>query len=381
MAGPTLPTIKRLFAKSGNRCAFPRCTIRVVEGNTIVADICHICAASPLGPRYNPQQTDAERHAFENLILLCVVHHRIVDDEPEKYTAPGLLDMKRIHEASATSVPQDTVDKTANLLVEKSTAEEAANNMPMEQVTAPAPPTDIALRQGFLARAAALHRDRVAQIVANNGYIADLEGGRLIFHIVPVASLDIQQSPSFGEISRNPNWFPPVAGAARDSRVDFDGVLMGSNGEGLSKAQRAYTHVTRAGVVEVVVSSLARGYDGDLVMLPQVQAMLIKYVRIYLAALARVGLNSAAVMCASLTGVNHMRFLHDFIANVIPEDIPGPRLTREQFTFAESWIETAPVSIIESGRALRPTLDHMANAAGLVTSPYFDSDGNYELTP
>jgi hypothetical protein len=56
VSSPSLPTIKKLFAKSGDRCAFPECAVHVVEGNTIVADICHISAASALGPRYDPNR-------------------------------------------------------------------------------------------------------------------------------------------------------------------------------------------------------------------------------------------------------------------------------------------------------------------------------------
>ncbi|PQJ29659.1 hypothetical protein BSZ32_14950 [Rubritalea profundi] len=47
------------------------------EGNN--ADICHIEALSPGGPRYNPDSSDEERNAFPNLMLLCKTHHGIID--------------------------------------------------------------------------------------------------------------------------------------------------------------------------------------------------------------------------------------------------------------------------------------------------------------
>ena len=34
---PTDATIKRLFARSGNRCAFPKCPVEIVQGDTLVA--------------------------------------------------------------------------------------------------------------------------------------------------------------------------------------------------------------------------------------------------------------------------------------------------------------------------------------------------------
>jgi len=381
VTSPSLPTIKKLFAKSGDRCAFPECAVHVVEGNTIIADICHIRAASALGPRYDPTQSDAERHAFDNLILLCANHHRIIDDDPEKYRVAALIQMKRAHEATATTLAADTVDRAVALLVQKETVNEAANTVPAV-AGPPAPATiEAAQKQALMARACAFHRDRLGLIVANHGAVADLGDGRLVFHVIPVVSLDIQQSPGFAELSQNPRWFPPVAGAPRDSNISFDGLLVGSNGEGLRQPQRAYTHITRAGIVEVVASSLARGYDGNLIMLPQVQAMLIKYVAIYTNALNKVGIAPPLVVCASLSGVNNMRLLHDFIANAIAEDIPGPRLNRSEYTFVETWLDAAPRSIPDAARRLKLTLDHMANAAGLMTSPYFDENGDYTLMP
>jgi hypothetical protein len=381
VATPTLQTIKKLFAKSGNRCAFPQCQVHVVEGNTIVADICHICAASPLGPRYDPKQSEAQRYAFDNLILFCANHHRIVDDEPGKFGVGMLVQMKQVHEATATAITPESVERMAMLLVEKSMPEPAAEAPPAPATHSSTPGLNATQKQLILSRAAMIHRDRLARIVGNDGVIADLGGGRLVFHLIPVAALDIPQSTAFAELSRNPNWFPPVAGAARDWKVDFDGLVTGSNADGLIKPQRAYTYVSRAGIVEAVVSSLARGYDSDLIMLPQVQAMLIKYVPIYANALHKAGLSFPAVACASLTGVNKMRLLHDFVGNAFPEDIPGSRLTRDQFTFAESYLKTVPDSIRNAAGQLRNTLDHMANAAGLPTSPYFDPDGSYTLTP
>lgn len=99
VTGPTLVTMKRLFALSRNRCAFPDCPVPVVEASgTVTADICHIKAASPGGPRYDIDQPDAERHSALNLLLLCGRHHRVIDTESQTYTVAALHVMKRQHE-------------------------------------------------------------------------------------------------------------------------------------------------------------------------------------------------------------------------------------------------------------------------------------------
>jgi nucleoside phosphorylase len=60
--------------------------------------LCHIHAASPGGPRYDPKQSDAERNEAENLIILCPTHHSLVDQDSSTYTADALRTMKMQHE-------------------------------------------------------------------------------------------------------------------------------------------------------------------------------------------------------------------------------------------------------------------------------------------
>jgi hypothetical protein len=117
---PTDPTIKRLFARSGNRCAFPKCTVEIVQGDTLVGEICHIKAARPRGPRYDPHQTAAERHGYDNLILLCGTHHTVIDDDEEAYTIERLIKMKTDHERTATPIPDDRTASGTQLLIDQS---------------------------------------------------------------------------------------------------------------------------------------------------------------------------------------------------------------------------------------------------------------------
>lgn len=99
MAGPSEKTVKRLFALSRNRCAYPKCETPIVHSSgTLTGEVCNIRAQSEGGPRYDPKQSTEARHAFANLMLLCSVHHRIVDGEPRIYTPELLADMKEIHE-------------------------------------------------------------------------------------------------------------------------------------------------------------------------------------------------------------------------------------------------------------------------------------------
>lgn len=118
-SAPSPVTVKRLFAQSGNRCAFPKCPIEIIQGATVVGEICHIMAASPKGPRYDAQQTPEDRHGYDNLLLLCANHHKVIDDDEEAYTVERLIEMKRSHEDRASPMKDNQVEQGAQLLIDQ----------------------------------------------------------------------------------------------------------------------------------------------------------------------------------------------------------------------------------------------------------------------
>lgn len=84
---------------SGNLCAFPRCALPIVEAvGTITGEICHIRARNEGGPRFDVTQSEDERQSFDNLVLLCRRHHKMVDAEPDVYSVEALEEIKRLRE-------------------------------------------------------------------------------------------------------------------------------------------------------------------------------------------------------------------------------------------------------------------------------------------
>lgn len=69
------------------------------DEDAITGQICHIKGRSPLGPRYDAEQTEEERDGFSNLLLMCSPHNTIVDSNDHKYTVPVLTEYKQKHEA------------------------------------------------------------------------------------------------------------------------------------------------------------------------------------------------------------------------------------------------------------------------------------------
>ena len=92
-----------LWARSGNRCAFPNCAQLLVEdtdsasGGVVIGEEAHIVARELDGPR----GSEAGQHPIDsylNHILLCPTHHRVVDEHPETFTVAALQTMRRDHE-------------------------------------------------------------------------------------------------------------------------------------------------------------------------------------------------------------------------------------------------------------------------------------------
>jgi len=118
MTEPTKQTIKKLFALSGNLCAFPGCSLPMVESaGTVTGEICHIHAKSEGGPRFNSSLSAKECHSFKNLILLCSHHHKIIDAQHKIYTAEALIELKSIHESTAGLSEKDEDNFFAQLLL------------------------------------------------------------------------------------------------------------------------------------------------------------------------------------------------------------------------------------------------------------------------
>jgi hypothetical protein len=93
---------KVLWGRSGNRCAICKRALVVeatkFDDESVVGDECHTISSSDKGPRHDPAYPQEKQDAYENLLLLCRVHHKMVDDQEQTYTIDILRQMKTNHE-------------------------------------------------------------------------------------------------------------------------------------------------------------------------------------------------------------------------------------------------------------------------------------------
>jgi hypothetical protein len=113
LRAPRRATVVRLFAVSMNQCAFPGCRTPLISATgVVVGQVAHIKAQNVGGPRYDASQTPKQRHGFDNLILLCAVHHIEIDASSNlgKYTVDRLSAIKQAHEEEAAASDQPAIE-------------------------------------------------------------------------------------------------------------------------------------------------------------------------------------------------------------------------------------------------------------------------------
>jgi len=95
-------TRKILWGRSGNRCAICRHELIVdatpADDESVVGDECHVVSGNEHGPRFDASFPEDHLDDSANLILLCRVHHKMVDDQHETYTVELLRTLKTNHE-------------------------------------------------------------------------------------------------------------------------------------------------------------------------------------------------------------------------------------------------------------------------------------------
>jgi len=103
----SITVIKTLFAATPNVCSYTGCdeVLTNPAWQEVNAEIAHICGERPGAPRFDAMMSDAERNGYDNLILLCPKHHKLIDRlDPGGHPVDRLREMKaksEIHGASA----------------------------------------------------------------------------------------------------------------------------------------------------------------------------------------------------------------------------------------------------------------------------------------
>ncbi|KAB7690726.1 DUF4263 domain-containing protein [Plesiomonas shigelloides] len=105
----TAVTRQQLVAESGGCCSLEDCRRNLAVGdNSFIGEAAMIESVILSGPRYNPELTMEGGVSLDNLILLCPTCHRLVDKQPEIYSADWLKRAKNKHLENLRSILSDS---------------------------------------------------------------------------------------------------------------------------------------------------------------------------------------------------------------------------------------------------------------------------------
>lgn len=96
----TEKTKLQIAKRAGGLCSDPSCRRDTIgsnsdgDGEINLGTAAHICAAAPGGPRYDPNQTRAQRRSPDNGIWMCKLHGTAVDARDSKFTVELLHQWK-----------------------------------------------------------------------------------------------------------------------------------------------------------------------------------------------------------------------------------------------------------------------------------------------
>lgn len=101
---PVSEKIKRvIWSKAAGKCSICKEDL-LLNGDTedlthLVGEVAHIVAEKNDGPRGDSELDLTARNSERNLLLLCLSHHKVIDDDPNSYDVDKLLEIKNAHES------------------------------------------------------------------------------------------------------------------------------------------------------------------------------------------------------------------------------------------------------------------------------------------
>lgn len=95
----------KLYSYSAGLCNFCKKNLidQVFDNNSNMGERAHIYGKRPGSARYIPEMDNND--SYDNLILLCQQHHKLIDDHPNRYPADVLYKIKSDHEGRVKNNP------------------------------------------------------------------------------------------------------------------------------------------------------------------------------------------------------------------------------------------------------------------------------------
>jgi hypothetical protein len=157
----------QLFVRACGRCEFDGCNkyllehpVTLTEGN--FAEIAHVVAFKPDGPRGKEGARPEDINDVSNLMLLCPQCHKLIDDHPERFSRQTLEEYKQRHENRIYHVTGLGPGLKTSVLVVRTSIGEQTVAFPYDQIIEAISPRYPISRQGTQIDLTQLHGEGLA---------------------------------------------------------------------------------------------------------------------------------------------------------------------------------------------------------------------------
>ena len=139
---------------AGGRCEFDGCNEYLLEDPLTLTDgnfgeAAHIVAFREQGPRGKDQNRPVDINQLANLMLLCPIHHKLIDDHPADYARSTLELYKAAHEDRIKHVTSLGPDRKTAVLVFKALIRGQMVSIPYHYIAEATAPRYPSTRQPF----------------------------------------------------------------------------------------------------------------------------------------------------------------------------------------------------------------------------------------
>ncbi len=218
-----------------------------------------------------------------------------------------------------------------------------------------------------LEKACRFRDERINEIISRKELRPPGGGGRLIIHIVPVASFSGMINLDLKDVHAKHNNFWPLGSTSKTSRFNYHGFINERGGEKF----KGYTQIFRNGILEATKSVIMSGGDGQHIIRAIVfEGLIFAQLDKYIHGLKEINVPPPLIVMFTLEGVQGA--LYDV----------GPDLSVDpKHRLPDSILNLPECLIDEYGKeqdhhkAVQPAFDALWNASGFSHSQFFNNEG------
>lgn len=209
--------------------------------------------------------------------------------------------------------------------------------------------------------------ERLEAIRSGIGQRPLVSGGRIILHILPVASLSGAVAVDVEQVRQQYRAFPPIGSTGMTPSYNYHGFINERGGD----ENHGYTQIFRNGALEATKANIIRERD-DCLFIPGLflERQIFEVFSQYIIGLRDVGVPPPLIIMLTFEGVLRVHYV---VGSNVYDEI-GPPLPEDVLTLPECVLEDYGEDI-DHHRAVRPAFDALWNSIGYPRSRFFNDQG------